>query len=208
MIFSLIRWIFVIIIFSVCYIFIKKSNLVNKRKWIILSIFMSVCLCVLSCIGPIENAFITFPTIESAYKYYYSNEGNIKLIVGGKESDLVIGQKDNDNTKLIAIMPKTNYGWKIGTGVDVNRVTSTITYDVSTDVYQYKNSDDYYIIIDSVKGCELEISDNRNSKFDCLSGNNKNNQSHYAYCSYVHCFDEDYVITVDGKPISFNNNQE
>lgn len=200
MIFSLIRWIFVIVIFSVCYIFIRKSNIVNKRKWVILSIFMSLFLAVLSCIGPIENIFITFPTVESAYNYYYSKEGNIKLIIEGKESDLVVGQKDNDNTKLLAVIPKANDGWKIGTGRDIKRVTSTISYDVLTDVYQYKNSDDYYIIIDSVKGSELKITDNRNSKFACL---NKNNSSHYSYCAYIHCFDENYVITVNGKTISF-----
>lgn len=202
MIFSLIRWIFVIIIFIICYIFIKKSNIVNKRKWIILSIFIALFLPFLTTLGPIENAFITFSSLESAY--YYSNEGYIEHIVEGNETDFVIAQKDDSN--ILTIIPKTNDGWKIATGLNIKRIVSTNSGIATICVYQYKNSDDYYIVVYSLKEGELVITDNRNSRFDCLEGNNSN-KSYYKYCSYIHCFDEDYVITVDGKPISFNNNK-
>lgn len=206
MIIVLIKCFFMIVILSVFYIVIKKARKENKRKWVMLLIFIAVFLPLLSAFYPIENAFITFPTVESAY--YYSKEGYIKHIIQGNESDLVIGQKENDTTNILAVMPKTNDGWKISSFGSLKRVTSTISHDVSIHVYQYKNSDDYYIVVYGLKEAELEVIDNRNSLFDCLEWNNKPNRLYYKYCSYIHCFDENYVITVDGNPVSFNSTKE
>lgn len=155
----------------------------------------------LSTLGPIENAFITFPTVESAY--YYSNEGKVKYIIEGKETDLVIAQKDNSN--ILAIIPKTNDGWKTATGLNIRRVALNNSKSATICVYQYNHSDDYYIVVYGSKEGELDVTDNRNSQFDCLEGNNKHNRLYYKYCSYIHCFDENYVIIVDGQPVSFNN---
>lgn len=205
MIFSLVRWFFAIVIFGVCYIFIKKSNIVNKRKWVTVSAVLAVLLSFLSTFGPIENAFITFPTIESAYNYYYSKDSYIKYIIEGKESDLVIGQKNNDTSNILTIIPKTNDGWKIGTGRDTKRVASNNSGSTTIYVYQYNSSDDYYILVHSLRGDELDVKDNRNSHFDYFEGKKGVNQT---YCTYIHCFDENYEITVDGQPISFNNIKE
>lgn len=202
MTFSLVRNLFIIIFTAVCFLFIIKSNIVNKRKWIVTSFLMSIVLVGLSYIGPIENAFITFPTAESAYNY--SKEGSVKYIIEGEESDLAIGKKENDKAyaNILAIIPKTNDGWKLSTLGDLKRVTSSSLRGVSIDVYQYKNSDDYYIMVYCFNGSELDIKDNRNSNFGCYESYNKDIKNYY---SYIHCFDEEYVITVDGNPISFDN---
>ena len=200
MMFTLIKCFFVIVIFSVFYIIIKKARQEHKRKWVMLLIFIAVFLPLLSAFYPIENAFITFPTVESAY--YYSNEGKVKHIIQGNESDLVIGQKDNDTANIFAVMPKTNDGWKISPFGSLKSVTSIISHEVLIHVYQYKNSDDYYIMVYCLKNNTLELTDNRDSKFEYFEGKNGTNQT---YCTYIHCFDEEYVITVDGNPISFDN---
>ena len=202
MTFSLVRNLFIIIFTAVCFLFIIKSNIVNKRKWIVTSFLMSIVLVGLSYIGPIENAFITFPTAESAYNY--SKEGSVKYIIEGEESDLAIGKKENDKAyaNILAIIPKTNDGWKLSTLGDLKRVTSSSLRGVSIDVYQYKNSDDYYIMVYCLKNNTLELTDNRDSKFEYFEGKNGTNQT---YCTYIHCFDEEYVITVDGNPILFDN---
>lgn len=201
MLFLLTRLFFLIIIFIICYVFIKKSNVINKYKRYLFSFFMAVVFSVLLAFVPIENVFITFSSAESSYNYY--NKGYVKLVVEGEATDFVIGQKDE--VDIYAIIPKSNNGWKIGLGSNIKRIKNIISDDAVINLYQYKNSDDYYIVVLSSNGGELKISDSRNSKFYYLEGNNESIKSFYKYYSYVNCFDEDYTITVNNKHFSMNN---
>lgn len=199
MLFITIRLVFWSLVFIACFLLIRKSNILHKRRWILTVFTTAVVLSVMSFIIPIENVFVTFSSPESAYGY--TNSGEVKLIVEGEQSDFVVGEKDSAN--VYAIIPKVSNGWKLGMGLDVKRIRQTISEEIIIYVYQYKDSDDYYITVFNANGGTLKITDSDNSEFCYLSDFNATlNKTFYTYYAYVNNFDSKYTITVNGRTIA------
>ena len=197
--FEIVRLIFCIIALVVCFFLIKKSRVLRKRRWYIICIIIAVMLTILSVLIPIENIFVTFSSPESAYGYV--NKGEVKLVVNGKKSDFVIGE--NGDTDIYAIIPKSDDGWKLGMGADTKRIIKKISDGIIIYVYQYRNSDDYYITVLDTNGGESKITDNQNSEFYHLDKiNNTLNKTFYTYFAYVENLNNQYIITVNGNSIS------
>lgn len=202
MLFITIRLIFLCLAFTIGFIVIKRINIIHKRKWYLIVFAMVVILTTISALVPIENAFITFSSPESAYQY--SNSGDVKLIVDGKETDFIIGAKGKTNS--YAIIPKTDRGWKMSIGIDTKRVVQTMSDGIIIYVYQYKNSDDYYITIMDTNGGSLIITDNNNSTFYALSETNSAlNKTFYTYYASINGINEQYTLTVNGRTIIVKN---
>ena len=73
-------------------------------------------------------------------------------------------------------------------------------------VYQYKNTNDYYITVLDTNGGSSEITDNRNSKFEHLDkANSTLNKTFYTYFAFIDSFDEQYALTVNGKSIKIQD---
>ena len=164
MLFATIRLIFFGIAFTISFFFIRKSHLVYKRRCSIVAFAATVILTTISALIPIENAFVTFSSPKSAYNYNHC--ASVELIVDGNESDFVVGAKGE--TDVYAIVPRSNNAWKIGMGLDTKRIVQTISDGITIYVYQYKNTNDYYITVLDTNGGSSEITDNRNSKFEHL----------------------------------------
>ncbi|MDE6020430.1 MAG: hypothetical protein K2H01_05465, partial [Ruminococcus sp.] len=143
MLFVMIRLAFCSIAFIIGFLLIKKSRVIHKRRWSIIAFVVAVILTTISTLIPIENALITFSSPESAYNY--NNFGNVKLIVDGEKTNFVIGAKGDAD--IYAIVPKSNGGWKIGMGLDTKKIIQTTSDGITIYVYQYKNTNDYFITV-------------------------------------------------------------
>lgn len=196
MLFVVIRLAFLGIVFMVNFLLIRKSRSIYKCRWLIIAFVAAVMLTTISAFLPIENAFVHFSSPESAYSYNHS--GSVKLVVEGKNTAFVVGGKGD--TDVYAIVPKFHNAWKMGMGLDTKRVAQTVSGGITIDVYQYKNTNDYYITVLDTNGGVLDIADNHKSTFVHVEkANSTLNKSFYTYYTFIDGFDETYSITVNGK---------
>lgn len=200
--FVMFRLVFGSLIFVICFALIRKLYIIRKQLWLISAFIMAIIITTISALIPIENAFVTFSSPQSAYNY--NNSGSVKLIVNGEKTDFIVGSKGDTNVYII--VPKSNDGWKLGMGLDTKRIAKTISDGISVYVYQYKNSDDYYISVLDTSGGPSDVTDNRSSKFQCLEKSNSAlNETFYTYYAYVNDYNDQYVLTVNGKTIKIQN---
>lgn len=196
-----IRFIFWMIVVIVCFFIMRKHMRIHKFSRYLIVFIITGILLSLSALVPFENAFVTFSSPESAYRYIYMDKA--KLVVEGEESALVIG-KEKD-TLIYSIIPESNTGWKLGIGLDINTSTSISNSSsniVSIWVDQYKDTEDYYITVFDSDGAALDITDNRNSKFYHLDKSSvRDDETFYTYYAYVHDLDDKYSLIVNGEVI-------
>lgn len=177
---------------------IKSSKLVFKRNYCIIKAVIIAVLITLAAFVPLENAFITFNSPEAAYRYYNIGTEEIELVVSGQHSDLVIGKKNHSDVYLI--VPKTANGWKLGLGIDTKKLSQTVIDTAVVSLYQYKNSNDYFLVILDTSGETLSISDSNNSDFLSLtSENHALNTTFYSYYCSISNFNEGYWLRINGK---------
>lgn len=197
MCFVIIRLAFWGVALIISFLLIARRQIRYKRRWAIAAFMIIVLLTVIFSLIPIENAFMTFSSPESAYNYNHS--GNVRLIVTGEKNDFIVG--DNGDVYAYAIVPKSNGHWKIGMGFDTKRVFQATSDGIVIYVYQYKNSSDYFVTVLDTKGGKLDITDSHSSDFKCLEDSNSTlGKEFYTYYAYVGGLDDDYCITIDGQP--------
>lgn len=202
MMFVVFRLIFLILTFLICFIMISKSHTTHKRLWLIVAFSVLLIITTITALIPIENTFVTFSSPQSAYNY--SNSGYVKLIVNGEKTDFVVASKND--TYVYSIVPKSDDGWKLGIGLGTKRIVQTLSDEISVYVYQYKNSNDYYITVLDKSGGPYEINDNRQSEFQCLEEfNSALNKTFYTYYAYINGYDEQYALAVNGRIIKIQN---
>lgn len=194
-----IRFIFWMIVVIVCFFIMRKHMRIHKFSRYLIVFIITGILLSLSALVPFENAFVTFSSPESAYRYMYMDK--VELVVEGTNTALVYGGESNDYS--YTIMVKSDNGWKLGLPLEIKTNTSeSLSYDFTTYVDQYKDSGEYYITIFNRDGAAASVTDNRNSKFYCLDQfSNGDDKSFYSYHAYVHDLDDKYTLIVNGKVI-------
>ncbi len=196
--FGLIR-VLIGVIFFIIYLLIAKITKLNlKKRHYILSVFASIVLITVLAFVPFENLFVTFSSPKAVFNYMNFGKSEIKLIVTGNKTAFVIG---GENTNKLLIVPKTENGWKIGTGYKTQKAYSKITDDLIIDVYQYQNTDDYYIAVYKINGGQFDITDSNDSVFYPLG-----NTSFYTYYAYIPKYNSHYWILVNGEKIVLKTN--
>lgn len=199
MLFIICRLAFWSLVFVVFFFQLRKSHIKNKRRWSRVALIIMAILTTISTFIPVENAFVTFSSPQSAYNY--NNIGNVRLLVHGETTDFIVGS--NGDTEVHAIVPKSDNGWKLGTKLDIKRIVQTINDGIIIHVYQYKNSEDYYITVLDTNGGPSEIIDNHSSNFQCLDKHNGElNKTFYTYYAYINDYDAQYTLTVNGKAMN------
>lgn len=199
--YGIVRIIFFGVIFLICMLFMKKYEILKGKNIIVTIIFM-IIFCTISVLFPVENHFITFSTPEKAYGYMNFEE--VKLVIEGKKSAFVLGEKDRADYVYLVI-PKSETGWKLGRGIDTKLKEQKIEEGIVVSIYQYKNSDDYYVTIVDMGDRKNEISDSCNSKFITLNYTNKELGSSYSsYYASVLKYSKNYWVSVNGKQICFS----
>ena len=202
MLFAITRIILGITIFIIGYFLIGKIKSINAFRKLIITFMLTIIFTTLSALIPLENVFVTFSSPESAYNYNHS--GKVNLIVNGSKTDFIVGEKNN--TDVYLIVPKSDNGWKQGLGLDTKRICDKISDGITVYVYQYKNTDDYYIVLLNTNGGPLDITDNNNSEFIYSeSANSILNKTFYTYYAYLNSFNRQYTLTVNGENVSLFN---
>lgn len=197
--FGIIRMLFWIIVFGICIVILSKHGILNKNRNKLLLFVIITLLWTGSMLVPIENLFMSFSTPEESYGYV--NRENVKLVVYGQESALVIGE---DTEYVYLVIPKGEEGWKIGRGMDLKFISNQYFDGIVVSIYQYKNTKEFYVEVSDIDGKECKVSDNQNSSFEILEtgidGKNK-----YRYYAYIYGLNENYVLKVNDKEIILNN---
>ena len=114
----------------------------------------------------VENAFVTFKSPESAYKYMYLKKTD--LVVSGKTTDFVVGERSGTNS---TILQKTKNGWKLGRKNNIILVSNTVKNDVVVNIWQYRTSHDYFISVTSMdkENNKLTVKDTLNSEVQSIT---------------------------------------
>lgn len=198
--FAFIRMMMGCLLLGCALLWIKKSSSAYKSKKYILSVIIVVLLITVSAFLPFENAMVTFASPEEAYNYYIFGTPDIRLIVNGNNSDLVIGNKNG--TDICLIIPKTTDGWKIGIGADTKTVAHLLTDGITISVYQYKKTNDYYITVLDINGESSQITDSCHSSFSSVERTDSAKEKPYImYCAHISSVSPQYSIHIDGNQI-------
>lgn len=192
-------------IFLVFWIFlIKKSKIIHKQILYFIFTAISVGLITILAFLPFENYIYSFKSAEDVYKYYYFLEEKPELVIEGENSDFVVGAKNT--TSKFLIVPKTENGWKIGIGLNAKKIIQKISNKNIIYVYQYKNTNDYFLTVFNAKGEKITILDDYGTKFYPLERKTENIEKTYiTYYGYISDFNPEYNLMVNGDKIIWDN---
>lgn len=182
---------------------IFKSRIRKKRLCSVLLAILFFVLFLLSSFMPIEEPFLTFPTVEEAFHYEY--DCDILLTVEGSESTQVVCDLGHGSGYHSVVLPKTDKGWKPGISLDTKPVETKFTHNGTTILLQrYKQTDDFYLTVVSLVGMD-ELFDNRNTEFQSITGSSfsGNEIPPGRYYAFLDGVDENYVLTIDGEEYTF-----
>lgn len=194
--YGLIRTVVFLILTIICAYIIKKSKIINKKRWKFIMLLFMVVLCEVSSLFPFENSIITFSSPEKAYSYFNPVK-DIELIVNGNETDFVIGSGSS-----FLILPKTDKGWKTSTGSEIESVCKKRIEGITVaTIYKHRKHDDLYVMISCVEGTQNEISDNAGSEFYSIKYADAGESfgDYYLYLAHINISDKPYYITVNGE---------
>lgn len=145
-------------------------------------ILLSFVLIIVLCLFPVENLFVTFSTPEKAYSYLKNKE--IDLVVNGNASSLIVAS-DGDTL----IVPKYNNRWKLGSSIDSVKVYESIDKGFHVVIFQYKETEELYIIVSGISSDISVVKDNLGTKFI----KRKDTNIYYAYINQYN----NYEITLN-----------
>lgn len=205
--FTTIRLLFWAAVVIIAFLAIRKSKVEKKRRLIIVTLACALLLGTVSQLLLIENVFVTFSSPESAFGYISS--GEVRVIIEGKETTMILSS--TQDAESYTILPKTDKGWKISTGIAQREVFGKTVGLCQISVHNYRNTSDYYISIVDVSETArenlLSISDSKGSSFHEFV-KNPNSRS-VTYMAYVDGFDEssmdEYYLLINGEKIVISN---
>ncbi len=179
-------------------IIISRINTAHKKRTHVLLLVSSLILIVVLSLTPIENAFITFSSVEDSYQY--NHIGKVESVIEGKATDLVVGK--NNTIYNQEIIPKSQSGWKLGMPLETKTVKKVISDGLQIRVYQHSTTEECYLSVLDVNGMINEISDNiQSSFFKTENSDNKLKKPTYTYYSYLGKYRGEYILYVNGNSI-------
>lgn len=202
--FGLIRVALGFLVFFCLFFVIRRGKAEKKTRRYLFSAVVSLLLTLLSFLFPFENAFVTFASPSDAYRYMNSSDREVRLVVNGKECDLVVGQKGDAD--VYHIFPKTAEGSKLATGFDTQTDTVKIVKGAQICVYRYKDTDDYFVTVLDTEGGAADISDVQGSVFLPLERENAVlDKTFVTYYASVTRPSSDYWLCINGEIVFLFN---
>jgi Ca2+/Na+ antiporter len=204
--------IFIICLFVIKKIKIKKAKRIDEVSWYAQSFAIACVSFLLLCFVPFEDAFLTFSSPESAFRYSnsspesifpYSNSGDVIFVMEGGESALVLGI-NSDNEAVFNLIRRSGTEWKLtGSLGDYKRTVSGISPNyICFTIRQYRDSKDYYVTVYDSNSCAVNVADNCNSRFyHLMKTSDSSGETYHTYYAYVHDLDDDYTLIVNGEVI-------
>ena len=179
-------------------VLLKVFKVLRRNRTFVLLLILSFIIMTASIFVPFENLILTFNTPEEVYRYYSFKPNNV-LVLEGSNSALVIDRQENKDSYYM--VPRVGQGWKIGLGTDMKSISHTIENELFIDVYQYKNSDDYYICISHISGDSLLLSDEYQTSFYSLKRIDYSGKEIFSYYACVHFLESKYSLTVNSSNV-------
>ena len=177
----------------------KMFSKANIKKPFIIAIVL--CLFVVLNFVPFENCFVTFNTVDSSLKY--SNMHSSSTNVEGNHSTLTLF--DTNHSNKVLIVPKKDDGWKIGRGIDTNRIDVHTQKSYSINLFYHREMKDYYIVVYDAQNNILTIEDNKGTLFEKIA-QSENAGNSIQYAAFIDGFDNSYSITINGERYNINMN--
>ncbi len=197
--YGIVRIIFGAGLFGIILIIINRKKRIKKKHVIVVAIISMLSATIFTFFS-VENYFFTFSTPEKAFNYI--NSEDVKLIVDGQESTLVVAEKAKAHYVEL-ILPKCSNGWKLGRAIDQKTKEQIMNEDIVIILSQYKESDDYYITAFGMKEPVNEIIDSCDSKFFITQEGESTESFWFCSANVVLC-DQDYWIEINNQKYSFN----
>ena len=199
--YTIIRLLFGFIFLTCAVVAIRKSKIIRKTLMYVIFTVISIALITISALVPVENLFITFNSPQSAYNYINFGKSDIDLIIEGENCDFVVDRKNDTDTYIF--IPKTETGWKIGTGVNTKERLHAFYDGIMLKVYQYKDTNDFFVTIFNIDGGYMEITDCYNSKIFSLEKENDSlGKTYVTYYTHLTEINPQYYMIINGEKVS------
>ena len=196
--YSIVRFFIEMLLILIAFIIGRQCFRNSKPKQITVYV-VTFFIMLIAYLVPFENWFYTFPSVDKAYTYIAND--TIQVIVEGESSAFVLASNERGKTAHIHVFSKDKDGWKLCNGFDVKQIKTSFINECSLQVYRYKNSEDYYVIISDRYYKKLQLNDTYKTVFIESTLNGQNGL--YEYCGYIKNWTIPYKIDSSGMPIVF-----
>ena len=179
-----------------------KINLSRQKFNLIVLTFFAIYL-IIGCV-PVENAFVTFSSAESACNYVYG--GEVLTVTEGEASACVVYRPSNADSSVFFAKKQDN-GYKIYSLVGFKKIADH-SFDPSVGVYHLKQVDESYVIIIDIidKDLVLNVRDNQLNEFTVWESDHSllKDQKMVIISAFVD-YTPDYCLYVNDDLIVFDN---
>lgn len=171
-----------------------QEKLRRKTLYIIaaaLLVLADIALCEI----PVENAFVTFASPESAAQYVGID--HVSFIIDGADTGLLISGETGEYQERI--FPKAQDGWKLS-GESATHIRGFYSgTNAAIQLLQYKDTAEYYLLV-IYMGTPPVLSDSNGSAFQLLqAGDGYTTDSIFA--AYVPQYGANYAVTINGETV-------
>ncbi len=196
MLYGAIRIVLFAIVFTIFYILIKKSKIVKKKLFTILSLITCIIFYSISYLLPVENLFVNFKSAEEVFNYTCS--GDIEDVVYGDNSCMIY-YSTNKSSFSYDFVKKTTDGYKILNRFRTKRISYKFDTEGSFEIYNVLGTNDYYVFgtVDP-KSTNIEVYDSSNIKIE--SDIKRTKETSFIYF-YLRRFTGKCFLLVDGEKI-------
>lgn len=176
------------------FFFLFRKKLRRKMLYIVaaaLLILSDIALCEL----PVENAFVTFDSPESAAQYVGID--HVSYIIDGADTGLLISGETGEYQERI--FPKAQDGWKLS-GESATHIRGFYSgTGAAIQMLQYKDTAEHYLVV-IYMGTPPALSDLNGSAFQLLqAGDGYTTDSIFA--AYVPQYGANYAVTINGETV-------
>ena len=171
-----------------------RKKLRRKMLYIVAAVLLilsDIALCEL----PVENAFVTFDSPESAAQYVGID--HVSYIIDGADTGLLISGETGEYQERI--FPKAQNGWKLS-GESATHIRGFYSgTGAAIQMLQYKDTAEHYLVV-IYMGTPPALSDSNGSAFQLLqAGDGYTTDSIFA--AYVPQYGANYAVTINGETV-------
>ena len=134
---------------------------------------------------------VSYETPQQAFESFHLSREGEPMVLVGKESALVTVYRDGK--ELLALVEKTEKGWKRGSQMTVETQTYFIGEKTFAIVYHKKGTGDYYLMLAFWPEGPHTVCDSCGSEFQTVTHGGMTQVS-----AWIRVWSEDYTLTVDG----------
>ena len=180
-------------------IFLVRKKMKKKALVSVLSVLWCVLIVFLTSAFPVENAFVTFDSPEEAVRY--ASRGTLDEIIYGEDSCLGFSSIREGESE-IAYVKKAENGYKLCGLLSVNKISHVKNDKIILNVYNVRNTSDYYISLSFmfVGNKEVEFYNGSGEQIECEI--KPIDASPFSWI-YLNEFSDDCYMILNGERIDF-----